>query len=72
VSQPAPGNDPYFSGGYDTERHGSHSDGRVDGIQIEAYRVGVRDTEPNRAAFASALVQVLQDYFRTHYGRELR
>jgi hypothetical protein len=72
ASQPAPGSsDPYFSGGYDTGRHGSRTDGMVDAIQIEAHRVGVRDTESNRAAFANALVQVLQDYLRAHYGREL-
>jgi hypothetical protein len=70
-SQPGPGTGPYFSGGYDTERHGSHAGGQVDAIQIEAHRVGVRDTEASRTAFAKALVAALQDYFVAHYDRSL-
>jgi len=71
-SQPAPGNDPYFTGGYDTDRHGSRHGGQVDAIQLEIHRVGARDTEANWRAFGAALAGALQDYFPAHYGRELR
>jgi hypothetical protein len=66
--QPHPGADPYFSGGYNTGRHGSRSGGVVDGVQIEANMQGVRDNATNRQAFASALVDVMAPYFITHYG----
>lgn len=70
--QPSPGGDPYFSGGYNTELYGSRTGGSVDGVQIEAHFAGVRDTPAARAAFAGALVEVLQDYFLAHYGFALR
>ncbi len=41
-TQPFPLNsEPYFDGGYNTERHGSKSGGSIDGIQIECNKVGV-------------------------------
>jgi hypothetical protein len=70
--QPTPGGDPYFSGGYNTGLYGSRDGGTVDGVQIEAYFAGVRDTPQSRAAFAGALVDVLQEYFIAHYGVALR
>ncbi|MBR9988594.1 MAG: hypothetical protein KFH98_02505 [Gemmatimonadetes bacterium] len=66
-AQPDPGDDPYFTGGYSTQRHGSRAGGPIDGVQIEANRVGVRDTETNRRAFAAALALVVESYFEEHY-----
>jgi hypothetical protein len=65
--QPDPGGAPFFSGGYSTRRHGSRDGGTVSGVQIEAHREGVRDTEENRARFAGAAASVLEAYFTTHY-----
>lgn len=59
--------DPYFSGGYNTERHGSKLEGVIDGIQIECNWDDVRDTEANRDVFAEATAQVLRRYFEKHY-----
>lgn len=57
----------YFSGGYNTERHGSRSGGAVDAIQLESHYTGVRDTAANRQAFAetlvTALLGLLDDYY---------
>lgn len=68
AAQPAPGGDPYFTGGYSTARHGSRDGGAVDGVQIEANRIGVRDTDANREAFAAALARVVETFFEAHYG----
>jgi hypothetical protein len=66
-SQPAPAvGDPYFSGGYNTERHGSSGGGEISGVQIEAHFSGIRDTPANRRAFASALASVLESYLAAH------
>ncbi|MGH7554678.1 MAG: hypothetical protein ACREMQ_16875, partial [Longimicrobiales bacterium] len=65
--QPDPGAEPYFSGGYNTGRHGSLDGGVIDGVQIEANFAGVRDTEANRALFAAALAQRFRAFFSAHY-----
>jgi hypothetical protein len=67
-AQPNPGGDPYFTGGYNTARHGSRGGGSVSGIQIECNYSGVRDTEANRQALAVALARVLAVYFPEHFG----
>lgn len=69
ATDPAPGPlDPYFEGGYNTQRHGSLTGGRVDAIQIESHYSGVRDSAASRAAFADAFVTAMLDYLADHYG----
>jgi len=70
-NQPDPGGHPFFSGGYNTGRHGSRDGGSVSGVQIECNYPGIRDTDVNRAAFATALAEVLSDFFPIVFGREL-
>jgi hypothetical protein len=66
---PSPGSEAYFSGGYNTRRHGSQSAERVvSGIQLELPRPGVRDTEENRRLFASRLATVVEMYLTDHFG----
>lgn len=60
--------DAYFSGGYNTVRHGSVTGGATDAIQVECHFAGVRDTDASRAAFADAIAGVLVTYLRLHYG----
>lgn len=69
--QPDPGaGNSYFSGGYCTARHGSRDGGTIDAVQIEAYRIGLRDTEANRQFYAQQITDVMDVYFREHYGWE--
>lgn len=67
---PSPGDDPYFSGGYSTARHGSRDGGLVSGIQVEAHFEGVRDTDENRARFAAILAEALRAFHRDHLGTD--
>jgi N-formylglutamate amidohydrolase len=67
-----PGTEPFFSGGYNTQRHGSRTGGTIDAVQIEAHFAGVRDTDANRQRFAAAFVSVLDRYFTAHYNSLLR
>jgi N-formylglutamate amidohydrolase len=71
ASQPSPGTDPYFNGGYNTNRHGSRNGGTISGFQLEANFTGVRDTPGSRANFADALVDVYIEYFARHFGVDL-
>jgi hypothetical protein len=71
ANQPNPGQDDYFTGGYNTARHGSRDGGNISGIQIEHHYPGLRDTEENRAVYAEALADVLLSYFPAFFGFEL-
>lgn len=66
-AQPDPGDDPYFSGGYNTARHGSRNGGTISGFQIEAHR-SVRDTAAGRAALADAIAEVMVGLLAERYG----
>jgi len=69
AQDPAPATaDEYFNGGYNTMRHGSRNGGAVDAVQIECNHAGVRDTAPNRTAFAEGLVTALLAWFADQYG----
>ncbi len=70
-SQPNPGGQPFFSGGYNTGRHGSRDGGTVSGVQIECNYTGVRDTALNRQAFAEALAEVLSGFFPVYFEGDL-
>jgi hypothetical protein len=63
AAQPNPGNDLYFSGGYNTARHGSSGGGAISGVQIECNMTGVRDTEESRARFAQAFAEAIDAYW---------
>lgn len=71
-ADPRPAGDPYFTGGYNTARHGSVSSGSIDAIQIEHHRPGLRDTEANRQAYAERLAEALLQFMQVHYGFDLR
>ena len=70
----------YFSGGYNTRRHGcgveasplgGTSGGNICGVQIEANYTGVRDTQANMDRFGDVTAVVLDTYLSTHWGLDL-
>ena len=67
-ADPRPGADKYFSGGYNTNRHGSRHGGTVSGIQIELHYRGIRDTDDNRRAFGTGLAAAVEGYMVAHWG----
>jgi hypothetical protein len=68
-SSPMIGEDPYFTGGYSTLRHGSNADSElVSGIQLEHHFDGLRDTDANRRAYAAILARVIRDFMLEHVG----
>ena len=66
-SEPGPGAGPFFDGGYTVRRHAGGDTPKVDGLQIECYRTGVRDTAENRAKFARIAAEVLSQFVEEHY-----
>lgn len=71
LNQPNPGQDAYFTGGYNTVRHGSRDGGTIDAIQLEHHFPGLRDEASNRERYAQALAEILMDYFQAHYDVSL-
>lgn len=68
-SDPSPGSEEYFTGGYNTGRHGSLTFGRtVSGVQIELPFPGIRDSDANRRAFGRALATAVEAYMLEHFG----
>ncbi len=70
---PYPDNgEPYFNGGYNTVRYGSHnSNSPLDAIQIECNNVGVRDNLDNVARFADTMAVALVGYLGQHYFAQM-
>jgi N-formylglutamate amidohydrolase len=66
IPYPASG-DPYFSGGYNTKRHGSRYGGNIDGIQIEGNH-NVRFDSITRKRFADSLANALIYFYNKHYN----
>lgn len=60
---------PFFSGGYNTDRHGSVDGGLVSGVQIEANQ-NLRFEEEDRLEFADGLATALNEFVSRHYGWE--
>lgn len=70
--EPQPGNHPFFSGGYIVRQHAAAPDtAKVDGLQIECPRPGVRDTVEARARFAKITAEVLAVFLKENYGFDL-
>lgn len=66
-SDPFPiGNEGYFRGGYNTERHGSANGGSIDAIQIECDQT-IRFDANNRERFAINLTSVTNQFIDLHY-----
>lgn len=57
----------YFNGGYNTARHSSYPGSKLDGLQIECNRQGVRDSMHNVLRFADSLSLTLLEYLGLHY-----
>jgi hypothetical protein len=72
ASVPSPGSsspngDPYFDGGYSTERHTA----TLPGVQIESNYTGIRDTAASRASFGTSLAAALATFLSVHLGLSL-
>lgn len=68
ASDPAPlPSDPFWSGGYNTRRHGSRDSSQFNAIQFETNWTGLRNTTANREAFARALACAFRSYLDQWY-----
>ena len=56
----------YFSGGYNTARHGSRSGGVISSIQIELPKPGIRDNQSTWSSYSKALNSTISEYYKIH------
>ena len=70
-SDPFPlGSEPYFSGGYNTQRHGSRdNNGEIDGIQIEMNQ-SIRFDSIMREMLVDSLNSSINEYVDYHYNSQ--
>ena len=70
--EPQPGTGPFFAGGHTIRMHAADPQTtKVDGVQFEHHREGLRDTAKNREHYAAIVVDVLRIFLREHYNYEL-
>ena len=61
----------FFSGGYNTRRHGSRTAGTIDGIQVETYS-GFINKEVIRDDYSRKLAESIRAYVELHYALSLK
>ena len=61
----------YYSGGYNTRRHGSYAHGSISGVQLESVWDGVRDTAENRESFGLAMADALLEFMTLQMDLEV-
>lgn len=75
-----PGEEKYFSAGYNTLRHGCGSQARnvggdpsgaICGVQFETHYRGLRDTPANRARFGDATAKAIGEYLQRYFALDL-
>ncbi len=71
VNDPGPNGMRYFSGGYNTVRHGSKNGGMISAIQVEAPKPGIREDQTTWSKFSSAFVSTISIYYTKHLKRNL-
>ena len=62
----------YFSGGYNTARHGSRSGGVISSIQIELPKPGIRDNQSTWSSYSKALNSTISKYYKIHLNRNIK
>ncbi|MFL3025724.1 MAG: hypothetical protein ACJZ1P_07720 [Candidatus Neomarinimicrobiota bacterium] len=62
----------YFSGGYNTARHGSRSGGVISSIQIELPKPGIRDNQSTWSSYSKALNSTISQYYNIHLNRTIK
>ena len=71
VNDPGPNGMRYFSGGYNTVRHGSKNGGMISAIQVEAPKPGIRENQTTWSKCSSAFVSTISIDYTKHLKRNL-
>ena len=72
VNDPGPMGSRYFSGGYNTARHGSRGGGSISAIQIEAPKPGIRENTATWKQFSQSFTTAVEEYHLRHLNRRIK
>ena len=61
----------YFSGGYNTARHGSRGGGVISAIQIELPKPGIRENQSTWSSFSKSINSTISTYYNIHLNKNI-
>ena len=61
----------YFSGGYNTARHGSRGGGVISAIQIELPKPGIRENQSTWSSFSKSINSTISIYYNIHLNKNI-
>jgi len=67
----SPGGIRYFSGGYNTARHGSRGGGVISAIQIELPKPGIRENQSTWSSFSKSINSTISIYYNIHLNKNI-
>jgi hypothetical protein len=70
-SYPGPKGGNYFTGGFNSRKHGSRDGGSIDGSQLEMNVSYINNGEETRKDFANKLAESIKTFMEAHYGFDL-
>ena len=62
----------YFSGGYNTARHGSRGGGVISAIQIELPKPGIRENQSTWSSFSKSINSTISIYYNIHLNKNIK
>ncbi len=62
----------YFSGGYNTARHGSRGGGVISAIQLELPKPGIRENQSTWSSFSKTINSTISIYYNIHLNRRIK
>ena len=72
VNDPSPSGMHYFSGGYNTARHGSRNNGVISAIQVELPKPGIRENQSTWSNFSKSINSAISEYYTIHLNRSFK
>ena len=72
VNDPSPSGMRYFSGGYNTARHGSRNGGVISAIQIELPKPGIRENQSTWSNYSKSINSAINEYYTVHLNRNIK
>lgn len=72
VNDSSPSGMRYFSGGYNTARHGSRNGGIISAIQIELPKPGIRENQSTWSNFSKSINSAISEYYTIHLNRSFK
>jgi len=71
INDPGPTGMRYFSGGYNTKRHGSSDGGTISAIQLELPKPGIRESQSTISNFSKIITSAISIFYKYHLNKSI-